>query len=283
MRSAKQNIITADDIRVLDCIKGMATLEPGSVDVAVTSPPYNPGIGCAKPMDSAAQNIYLDWSIAWIRAVHRVLKKSGSLFLNLGRSPINPTIPHELICRIASDKEFVLQNELHWAKSITVPTDKGREISKGPYKPVKSGRFLNDCHESIFHLTPTGNTPINCLAVGVEDKHKTNLKRWEKAEGLDRRCGGNVWFFAPCPIHNRKKGRPHPTTFPIELPERCIRLHGCNPRPVVMDPFMGTGSTWIASIRCNAERFIGFEIDESYVELAKQYAADRSVIWPDSN
>lgn len=275
-------VTTVADIRAEDCITGMAKLAAASVDVAVTSPPYNLGIDYTKYMDRKEQDEYLEWCVEWTRSIRRVIKDYGSFFLNLGSSPSNPTIPHLLIAQIVKDKKFKLQNEIHWIKSITITDDDGGELSKGHFKPINSERFVNDCHEYIFHLTPTGDTPLDRLAVGVEYKHKSNVTRWEKAEGMDKRCRGNTWFIPYKTIHNRSKQRPHPATFPIELPEQCIRLHG-NREAVVMDPFMGVGSTWIGSIRCNAARFIGFEIDPSYIELAKGYAADPKLLWPDSN
>ena len=63
---------------------------------------------------------------------------------------------------------FVLQNTIHWIKSITV-ADRGarRRLSVGHFKPINSKRYLTDCHEYVFHLTKTGNVPLDRLAVGV--------------------------------------------------------------------------------------------------------------------
>ena len=64
-----------------------------------------------------------------------------------------------------------------------------------------------------------------------------------------------------------KKERPHPATFPIKLPEMCIKLHGIKEEMVVMDPFLGIGSTAIASSRLGVS-FVGFEIDKEYLDEA---------------
>lgn len=255
------------EITLGDCIAGMNAMPAESVDVVVTSPPYNLGIDYGKYLDRREQRDYLDWCIEWSRAVRHVLGPYGSFFLNLGSSLTNPTIPHELLCEIVHDKKFVLQNTIHWIKSITVTTDDGRQLSKGHFKPVNSQRFVNDCHEYVFHLTPRGDTPLDRLSIGVEYKDKSNVTRWEKAEGMDKRCRGNNWFIPYKTIVNKKQ-RPHPATFPPELPEQCIKLHGGN--PVVLDPFLGIGNTWIAAIRCKAEKFYGFEIDESYIATAQE-------------
>jgi site-specific DNA-methyltransferase (adenine-specific) len=201
-----------------------------------------------------------------------VLKEKGSFFLNLGSSPSNPTIPHTLLYKIIEDGKFVLQNTIHWIKAITILTDKGEELSKGHFKPVPGERFLNDCHEHVFHLTATGRTPLDRRAVGVKYKHKSNISRWGHANGNDLRCRGNTWFIPYRTIHNRNADRPHPATFPPELPERCIRLHGARKDLVVLDPFLGIGNTWIAAVNCKVGKFIGFDIDKKYIAEARERA-----------
>ena len=261
----------------------MASLEKGSVDVVVTSPPYNLGINYSAYMDTLEQAEYLNWCVSWSRCIRDVLKDQGSLFLNLGSSPSNPTIPHALLFQILKDEKFVLQNTIHWIKAITVIDDDGHELSKGHFKPINSERFVNDCHEYIFHLTPTGSTPIDRRAVGVEYKYKSNITRWDHTDGIDKRCRGNTWFIPYETIQCRDKQRPHPATFPIALPEQCIRLHGCRPDLVVMDPFLGIGSSWVAAIRCKVGRFIGFDLDKSYVALAREHTSDPAIVWPDDS
>ena len=264
----------------------MKKIPTGSVDVVVTSPPYNLGKKYGKYMDRRDQKEYLNWCQQWAIQVRRVLKENGSFFLNLGSSPSNPTIPHELLANligrgIASDLEpFVLQNTIHWIKAITVIDDNGAELSKGHFKPINSDRFVNDCHEYIFHLTPKGTTELDRKAIGVAYKYKSNIKRWGHTKGNDKRCRGNTWFIPYHTIQSSKRDRPHPASFPPELPENCIRLHGSGRETVVLDPFLGIGNSWIASIRCQVGKFYGFDLDKEYVGLARKYVKDDSIVWP---
>ena len=274
-------------VKTTDCVAGMEAIADNSVDVVVTSPPYNLGKNYSKYMDRRAQNDYLAWCREWASEIRRILKEDGSFFLNLGSSPSNPTIPHELLFNLLLTEQggrngyFFLQNSIHWVKSITVIDDDGNEYTRGHFKPINSGRFVNDCHEYVFHLTPRGNTPIDRKAIGVAYKHKSNIGRWGHTEGNDRRCRGNVWFIPYHTIQNSKKDRPHPASFPPELPENCIRLHGVKKgETVVLDPFLGIGNSWIAAIRCEVGKFYGFEIDPEYVRLARKYAKDPSIIDP---
>lgn len=251
-----------------DCVVGMSRLPAESVDVVVTSPPYNLGIKYGKYDDHQVRDEYLGWSLQWASEVQRVLKDKGSFFLNVGGSPSNPLLPHQLI--LVMCKLFTLQNTFHWIKSITVETRAGEQISVGHFKPISSHRYVTDCHEYVFHLTKTGNTPVDRLAVGVPYADKSNIKRWAHTGGGDKRCRGNNWFVPYKTIRNREEQRPHPATFPVELAEQCIKLHGVESGLVVMDPFLGIGHSAVAARNCGVSRFIGFEIDGQYLEEARE-------------
>jgi site-specific DNA-methyltransferase (adenine-specific) len=192
----------------------------------------------------------------------------GSFFLNVGASASNPLLPHELVLRLS--RSFVLQNTFHWIKAITVETRDCQQISAGHFKPLNSDRFVNNCHEYVFHLTKTGRTPLDRLAVGVEYADKSNIRRWSHTGGKDRRCRGNNWYIPYETIQNRDKDRPHPATFPKQLAVQCIKLHGVRDGLAMLDPFLGIGTTGIAALECGVDRFIGFEIDPVYFQIAQE-------------
>ena len=260
---------TAFDLRAGDCLAGMAALPAESVDLVVTSPPYNLDIAYASYRDDAPRADYLDWSCRWAAEVKRVLKPGGSFFLNIGAAPANPLLPHEIVLKL--QPLFRLQNTLHWIKSITVQPRRAPEVSVGHFKPINSKRYLTDCHEYVFHLTKTGDVPLDRLAVGVEYADKSNIARWAhtRGEARDRRCRGNNWFIPYETIKYRDKDRPHPATFPMQLAEWCIKLHGQRPGLVMLDPFLGLGHSASAAAACAVENFIGFEIDEGYLDEAR--------------
>ncbi len=257
-------------LRNQDCIAGMRALPPSSIDICVTSPPYNLNIAYSKYDDSRSRTDYLAWTKSWITEVHRVLSDDGSFFLNVGSSPSNPMLPHEIILAIRD--LFCLQNTIHWIKSITVQTKEGSFVSAGHFKPINSQRYLTDCHEFIFHLTKTGHTRLDRLAVGVPYADKSNIARWSHTNGRDKRCRGNTWFIPYDTINSRAQQRPHPATFPRELPRMCIQLHGYHHRLVMLDPFLGIGSSALAALETGLSRFIGFEIDPGYFNTARELA-----------
>ena len=257
-------------IHSMDCIKGISLLEPEIIDMIVTSPPYNIGKNYSKYNDTRPREEYLDWMEEVAKESKRILKEDGSFFLNIGGKPSDMWIAFDVALRFR--KYYTLQNTIHWIKSIAIPKeDVGNydsiidDIAVGHYKPVNSKRYLTNCHEYIFHFTKKGKTELDKLSIGVKYQDKTNIGRW-KAADQDLRPRGNTWFIPYKTIWN---SRPHPTVFPAKLPEMCIKLHGIKDDMLVLDPFMGTGSTAIACKKLGVN-FIGFEIDENYIGIANE-------------
>lgn len=254
-----------------DCITGLKeNVKEKSADVVVTSPPYNIGTGYSSYKDELPREKYLAWIQEVGIAIKQVLVDDGSFFLNIGNKPKDPWIAWDVA--YALRKYFVLQNVIHWVKSIAInkaqvgnyPNISG-DIAVGHFKPIVSKRFLNDCHEYIFHFTKYGDVHLNKLAVGVSYQDKTNINRWKAANKEDKRDRGNIWFIPYQTIQSRSKQRPHPAAFPVELPGMCIRLHGS--AKLVLDPFIGIGSTAVAAMRLGVS-FLGFEIDKEYLDAA---------------
>ncbi|HEU0208996.1 MAG TPA: site-specific DNA-methyltransferase [Candidatus Udaeobacter sp.] len=289
--------MTKFDFRREDCIAAMSRLANDSIDLVVTSPPYNLGIRYGQYFDRQDRESYLDWCRGWAREIRRVLTSNGSFFLNIGAAPSNPMLPHEIV--MALQDLFVLQNTIHWIKSVAIDefcshrpmagqgnpalrTGHGavatRARSFGHFKPINSKRFLNDCHEYIFHFSKSGRVELNRLALGVPYQDKSNISRWAHTRGKDLRCRGNTWFVPYETIQSREKERPHPATFPVQLAEWCIRLHGAPRVRAMLDPFLGIGNSAVAAQRCRVKKFIGFEIDQLYVAEAKRrIRSDRRV------
>ncbi len=110
--------MTRFDLRHEDCIKGMSRLADDSVDLVVTSPPYNLGIRYGKFSDTQDRESYLNWCGEWAQQVRRALKSDGSFFLNIGSAPSNPMLPYEIVMALRGS--FMLQNTIHWIKSISI-------------------------------------------------------------------------------------------------------------------------------------------------------------------
>ena len=286
--------MTKFDLHHQDCITGMSRLRDQTVDLVMTSPPYNLGINYGRYSDRQDRQSYLRWCSQWAAQIRRVLESSGSFFLNIGAAPSNPMLPHEIVMTLR--EFFVLQNTIHWIKSIAIQdrcshrpvaghADSALQTghrpvateirSFGHFKPINSPRFLNDCHEYVFHFTKSGRVALDRLALGVPYQDKSNIARWSHTRGNDVRCRGNTWFVPYETIQSREKERPHPATFPVQLAEWCIKLHGASRVRSMLDPFLGIGNSAIAAQQFGVKKFIGFEIDDAYLAEAKRRIANR--------
>jgi site-specific DNA-methyltransferase (adenine-specific) len=254
-----------------DCLNILAQLPSGSVDVIVTSPPYNLGIEYNQYQDTLPPMAYLEWTGSWVAAAARVLAPGGSMFLNVGTRPSDPWTALDVAQAVRA--HLRLQNIIHWVKSIAIDRDSigaaaglTKDLAVGHYKPINSERFLNDCHEFVFHFTHAGTTSLDRLALGVAYQDQSNIARW-RAASSGVRCRGNTWFIPYETIQRRDRDRPHPATFPTRLPEQCLRLHGLSRIQTVMDPFTGLGSTGVACARLGLD-FVGVDIDDTYLQEA---------------
>jgi site-specific DNA-methyltransferase (adenine-specific) len=248
-----------------DCLTELPGLAASTVDVVVTSPPYNLGLSYRGYDDRRTEDEYLDWLIRVAGEIRRVMKADASFFLNISGSSSAPWLPFELIVRLRP--LFVLQNHITWIKSIATRSD-----SVGHFKPVGGQRFLHHNHEHIFHLTLSGDVKLDRLAIGVPFKDKSNIAR--RGHAKDLRCRGNTWFIPYDTVQSKAAKFHHPSTFPIALPRWCIRLHG-HENPLVLDPFMGTGTTMMAA-QLEGARGIGIDMDPSYVAIAEARLVEAS-------
>ncbi|MCI4330232.1 MAG: site-specific DNA-methyltransferase [Thermoplasmata archaeon] len=256
-----------------DCLALMPRLlTDGSVDVVVTSPPYNLGVRYSTYRDDRPRAEYLRWCGRVGKEVGRVLSEGGSFFLNVGGPPRDPWLPWDVAREVG--RHLVLQNVLHWVKSIVIDRASAgalagldRDLAVGHYKPVGSRRYLHSAHEYVFHFSHRGDVLLDRLAVGVPYQDKSNVRRW-KGSASDLRCRGNTWFLPYPTIRRRTTDRPHPAAFPTELPERCLKLHGLASIRLALDPFLGIGASALAAARLGVP-FTGIDLDAGYLGVAR--------------
>jgi len=254
-----------------DCLDVLRGVAPSDISVIVTSPPYNLGVRYRSYDDTLPRDRYLDWTDAWTKAAARAIGPKGSLFLNVGAKPTDPWTALDVAQ--TARRHLTLQNTIHWIKSIAIDRDAAgtaaglaRDLNIGHYKPINSDRFVNDCHEFIFHFTPAGQTRLDRRAVGVPYQDRSNIARWATA-GNGLRCRGNTWFIPYETIQSRDRDRPHPASFPPKVPEQCLKLHGAARAGVVLDPFLGLGASAVAAARLGLD-FVGMEMDDHYLKEA---------------
>lgn len=222
-----------------DCITELHCFDEGSVDVIITSPPYKEADGYS---DKLMENCF--------RELFRVLKKDSLFFLNFGHLAEDKARPFK-VCSIAMDMGFQLNETITWVKNH--------------YKPIQGKRRMNNLSEFIF-LFYKGKMPLlDRLAIGVPYVDKSNARRFNK--GKDLHCAGNVWPIKYATI-NSSEQKLHHDRFPIELPERCLKLCGY-PVQTVLDPFCGSSTTGEAAIKLG-KIFIGIDKDGQCCHISRK-------------
>lgn len=251
------------DIYNEDCLSGLSKLHDKSVSIIITSPPYNGSIKYNSYQDNLEAIDYLSFLNKVTNECYRVLKEDGCLFWNISAKPSNQELQFDVINLLRKDfvseaKKFSIQNTIHWIKSIYTENK-----TYGHVKPINSNKYLNPCHEFIIQCV---KQPIDLdkLAIGVPYTDKSNISRWKSKQDLKDR--GNTWHLPYTTVNSEKY---HPAAFPIELPKMCIKLYGLDKINLVIDPFLGSGTTALACKQLNID-FIGFEVDKEYCDFAKK-------------
>lgn len=231
----------------------MMEIPDGSVHLMITSPPYNANKDYDE--DLTLQE-YLDFLRQVFTETYRVLVPGGRACINLanlGRKPYIPLTSH--IALLMQEIGFIMRGEIIWDKgaSSTASTAWGSWQSA-------SNPILRDIHEYILIFS--------------KGDYKRNLTKQEKAEkqstiGRDEFLDWTKTIWQMNAESARRIG--HPAPFPLELPHRLIQLYSFE-TDVVLDPFMGSGTTAVAALR-SGRKFIGYEIVEEYVALARKRIA----------
>lgn len=245
-----------------NCIRVMTEeIDPETVDCIVTSPPYNIGTTYGDYDDHMSCKQYMDMTGQWLSLAGECMKEEGSLFLNIGYTNTNPYLAFDVL-QVARDI-FEVQNVIHWIKAISIDG----VGNFGHFKPVNSSRYVNRCHEYIFHLTHKGTVAIDRLSIGVPYTDTSNISRWKSGNTV--RCRGNTWYIPYPTTQKKREKKPHPAAFPVALPSMCLSLHGIKEGDIVMDPFMGIGTTGEAA-KAKKASFIGIDTDSEYVRYAQE-------------
>ncbi|NWG28125.1 MAG: site-specific DNA-methyltransferase [Ignavibacteriaceae bacterium] len=242
-----ESIIDAKLINQIYCKSSevMDELPNNSVHLLITSPPYN----VTKEYDkNLSLSEYLNLLNRVWKESFRVLVPGGRVCINvanLGRKPYLPL--HSYIIESMLEIGFLMRGEIIWDKgsSSSASTAWGSWLSAA--NPV-----LRDIHEYIL-IFSKGN-----FTLPSRDK-KSSLSKKEFLEYTK-----SIWKF---PAASAKR-IGHPAPFPEELPARLIKLYSFE-EDVVLDPFVGSGTTCIAALKLK-RNFVGYDIKEEYVKLANK-------------
>jgi len=238
-----------------DCMDYFTQIPSESIQLVVTSPPYNLG----KEYESrTALSRYLDFQKAVIKECHRVMRTNGSICWQVGNYVENGTIVplDTVLYPIFSSLGFKMRNRIIWHFGH------GLHCSKR-----FSGRY-----ETIIWFTKTDEYVFNLDPVRVPQKypgkkHYKGIKAGEYSSNPKGKNPSDVWEI-PNVKSNHIEKTEHPCQYPVELIERLI-LSMTNPDDWVMDPFLGTGTSIVAALR-HGRKGAGSEMVERYYNLAKE-------------
>jgi site-specific DNA-methyltransferase (adenine-specific) len=222
-----------------------ADIPSSTIDLVVTSPPYNVGIEYNSYEDSKALDEYLEFSRSWLTRCWEWLKPDGRICINVALDTTTPT-PFSLgatMTTLAQEVGFRYQSTVVWYKqNLQKRTAWGSWLSaSAPYVMAPVEVIILLCKERWQKLSK-----------GVSDITPEEFKAWTNG----------FWSFNP----ESRTRIGHPAPFPIELPKRCIRLFSYV-GDTVLDPFAGSGTTLIVAHALN-RNVIGLEIDRGYCDLS---------------
>lgn len=223
----------------------MEELPDNSVHLMVTSPPYNVG----KEYD---ENLTLNDYRAFLKRVwsevKRVLVPGGRACINIANLGRKPYIPlHAFIVEDMLDLGFLMRGEIIWNKA----SSSSPSTAWGSWLSAKNPT-LRDIHEYILIFSKDMFKRENIV-------RKSTISKEEFLEFTK-----SIWTFAAEPA--TKVG--HPAPFPVELPYRLIQFYTFEGE-VVLDPFIGSGQSAIASIKTR-RYYVGYEINKEYAKLAEK-------------
>ncbi|KKH23110.1 DNA-methyltransferase [Methanosarcina mazei] len=242
-----ENQISDNNINRIFCESSekMEDLPDCSVHLMVTSPPYNVGKDYDDDL-SLKEYITLLYNV--FKETYRVLVPGGRAAINIANVGRKPYIPlNSEIARMMHDIGYIMRGEVIWEKGASA----GGSCAWGSWQSA-SNPVLRDTHEYIMVFCKDSFKRENPFG------RKNTISRDEFLEFTK-----SVWTFN---TESAKKVK-HPAPFPVELPRRVIQLYTFEGE-VVLDPFMGVGTTAIASLVSN-RRFVGYDISQEYCNLAE--------------
>jgi site-specific DNA-methyltransferase (adenine-specific) len=254
----------------------MSELEDESIDVIVTSPPYNRGKTYTSDTgelhdDRMDENEYLSFLTKIWEECHRVAKKSAVFFLNIGDSAFDQG-KSEKVAISAEKASWLRIQDIIWVKSF---------LGKGHYTPSGGNRRLNNLWEHVYLFVKDRNEyQLDPKAIGIPYTDKSNIGRYSD---VDLRDSGNVWLIPYVKTTGATIKKGHEAPFPIGLPYKCIKL--VPNVKTVLDPFGGTCSTLAACLKLGVkgyayEKYPRTEVIKSRILEGKDFSEERENLLP---
>ncbi len=243
----------------MDCLEAIKLLPEKLVALTVTSPPYNIGKEYEKLL---LLDEYLNWCEQWIAEVYRVTVDQGAFWLNLGYLSMRDRAKAIPISYLLWDKvPFYLIQEVIW--------NYGAGVAGSKFFSPRNEKFLwyvKNQDKYTFNLDEVRDPNVKYPNQKKNGKIKVNLKGKNPTD---------VWQFPKVTSgKNRasKERTAHPAQFPVAVVDRIIKS-ASNFNDIVLDPFMGSGTTAIVALGLQRQ-VIGFEIRTDYCDIVANRVDD---------
>lgn len=235
-------------------IKSLKKLDESSVDLILTSPPYNVHFDYEVYDDWLPWPVYYNWCTRWLKECYRVLKDDGRMVLNhyfsLGNVVDGRSYPLMHLNEIAVGIGLKHHAVIFWEdRTISRRTAWGSWLSA-------SAPYINSPYEGLLVLYKHWWKKIG--------KGESTISKEEFMEG----CLG-VWSI---PSSKSRRGDGHPTAFPLQLAERAINLFTYKGE-TVLDPFVGSGTTVVAADKLGREG-IGIDLNPRFIGIARDWVTE---------
>ncbi len=250
--TAKATSPLLDQIIVGDCLKALRKIPDASVDACFADPPFNLNKRYGKHDDAMVREEYLAWCEQWILELVRVTKPTGSIFLH--NIPKWLTHYAAILNRTAHFR--------HWIAWDSMSTPLGKTLM-----PAHYGILFYSKAAKGFKFYDIRAPHKRCRLCHGFLKDYGGKKDMMHAFG---QLVSDAWTDIHRIKHNKRRDA-HPCQLPLHLLERII-LMSTDPGDVVLDPFLGTGTTAIAAKQLG-RHYIGLELDENYARIAKEKLA----------
>ena len=232
----------------------MDEIPDNSIHLMITSPPYNVG---KEYDDDLTLDEYLSLLTSVFGEVHKKLVTGGRACINVANIGRKPYIPlHAMIIEIMLDLGFLMRGEIIWDKSASG----GGSCAWGSWMSA-SNPVLRDYHEYILVFSKDSYSK-NKNQVKKDTIERDDFIEWTRS----------IWTFSAV----NAKNIGHPAPFPTELPHRLINLYSYE-GDVILDPFIGSGTTAIAAIQ-NNRKYIGYDIKQEYIDLSEKRISNQKFI-----
>lgn len=241
----------------MDCIEGMKKMGEHSVDIVLTSPPYNTGRNSGSMENHEKRyDIYLErkqdyikWTVDIFKEFSKIVKENGCILYNLSYGNENPTDMYRAINAICDETDFMIADTIIWKKKSALPNN------------VSSNKLTRIC-EFVFVFCRKNEYKTFKMNKQVKSYSRTGQKYYE-----------NIYNFIEAK-NNDGSNSLNKATFSTDFVKKLLEMYSCSENDVILDPFMGTGTTANGCVEMN-RKFIGFELSKQQCEYAEQRISEK--------